>query len=74
MESNTKRVSNRNGKAAKANERVAVPKNIGNILVFTPEDTLIEGSDKTKSHYIKTYGPKYQIRTRIILKLKINQR
>lgn len=29
--------------------------NIGNILVFTPEDTLIEGSDKTESHYIKTY-------------------
>ena len=32
--------------------------NIGNILVFTPEDTLIEGSDKTESHYVKTYGPK----------------
>ena len=74
MESNTKKVSNRNGKAAKANERMAVPKNIGNILVFTPEDTLIEGSDKTESHYVKTYGTKYQIRTRIILKLKINQR
>ena len=48
--------------------------NIGNILVFTPEDTLIEGSDKTESHYVKTYGPKYQIRTRIILKLEINHR
>ena len=48
--------------------------NIGNILVFTPEDTLIEGSDKTESNYVKTYGPKYQIRTRIILKLEINHR
>jgi hypothetical protein len=37
---------------------MAVPKNIGNILVFTPEDTLIEGSDKSESNYVKTYGPK----------------
>ena len=57
-------------KAAKANGRVVVPKNIDNILVFTPEDTLIQGSDKTKSHYIKTYRPKYQIKVRIILKLE----
>jgi len=54
LESKTKRVSNRNGKAAKANERMAVPKNIGYIQVFTPQDTLIEGSDKTESNYAKT--------------------
>jgi hypothetical protein len=43
-------------KAAKANECVVVAKNIGNILVLTSEDTRIQGSDKTKSHYVNLWA------------------
>ena len=48
MESNTKRVSNRNGEAAKAYERMAVPKNIGDILYLHQRIRLLK--DRTKQN------------------------
>ncbi len=45
-------------KVAEANGAMQVPKNIGNVLIFTPDDPLISGPDKTKEDYVFSYGPK----------------
>lgn len=43
---------------AAANEKMKVPPQVGNILVFTPADPLIAGPDKAKENYAMEYGPK----------------
>ncbi len=47
-------------KVAAANESMKVPPNVGNILIYTPEDPLIAGPDKSKEDYALNYGPKSQ--------------
>ncbi len=47
-------------KVAAQNEKMRVPSHVGNILVFSPEDPLIVGPDKSKEQYALNYGPKSQ--------------
>jgi hypothetical protein len=45
-------------KVAALNEQIVVPEHVASVLVFTPDDPLIAGPDKSKEEAILNYGPK----------------
>lgn len=42
---------------AQRNSQTVVPEHIGNILIFSPNDPLVAGPDKTQEDYTSHYGP-----------------
>lgn len=45
------------GKVARFNDELVVPDHIGNILIYTPNDPLVSGPDKSGEMALETYGP-----------------